>query len=189
MSLFDQLPILSAQSKLGTKAVLGPFMIQDYKPGIELLLVRNPNYWKSDAQGRRLPYLDSVRLPIQQNRETELARFRRGDVQLIDTIDPAIFDQLAKDMPDAVRDAGPVARFRNDVGEPDRQRSAARLQEAVVRLAGLSRGALRCHSPRRYLPRGLPRTRASCLRSHFALEHVLVRPEAEGAGFQPRRAL
>ena len=107
VSLFDQLPILSAQSKLGTKAVLGPFMIKDYKPGVELLLERNPNYWKSDSQGRKLPYLDSVRLPIQQNRETELARFRRGDVQLIDTIDPAIFDQLAKEMPDVVRDSGP----------------------------------------------------------------------------------
>jgi peptide/nickel transport system substrate-binding protein len=107
VSLFDQLPILSGQSKLGIKAVLGPFMIKDYKPGIELLLERNPNYWKTDAQGHRLPYLDSVRLPIQQNRETELTRFRRGDVQLIDTIDPAIFDQLAKEMPDVVRDSGP----------------------------------------------------------------------------------
>jgi peptide/nickel transport system substrate-binding protein len=107
VSLFDQLPILSGQSKLGTKAVLGPFVIQEYKPGVEVHLVRNPNYWKTDAQGRRLPYLDAVRLPIQQNRETELARFRRGDVQLIDTIDPAIFDQLAKDMPDAVHDSGP----------------------------------------------------------------------------------
>jgi peptide/nickel transport system substrate-binding protein len=107
VSLFDQLPILSGHSKLGVKAVLGPFMIKDYKPGIELLLVRNPNYWKTDAQGRRLPYLDSVRLPIQQNRETELARFRRGEVHLIDTIDPAIFDELARQMPDAVRDSGP----------------------------------------------------------------------------------
>jgi len=107
VSLFDQLPILSGQSKLGTKAVLGPFVLQEYKPGVELILVRNANYWKTDGQGHRLPYLDTVRLPIQQNRDTELARFRRGEVQLIDTIDPAIFDQLAKDMPEAVRDAGP----------------------------------------------------------------------------------
>jgi peptide/nickel transport system substrate-binding protein len=107
VSLFDQLPILSSQSKLGEKAVLGPFVLKEYKPGIELLLVRNPNYWKIDAQGRRLPYLDSVRLPIQQNRQTELARFRRGEVQLIDSLDPSIFDQLAKDMPGAVRDSGP----------------------------------------------------------------------------------
>jgi peptide/nickel transport system substrate-binding protein len=107
VSLFDQLPILSSQSQLGIKAVLGPFMIKEYKPGVELYLVRNPNYWKSDARGHRLPYLDSVRLPIQQNRETELTRFRRGDVQLIDTIDPAIYDRLAKDMPDVVRDSGP----------------------------------------------------------------------------------
>jgi peptide/nickel transport system substrate-binding protein len=107
VSLFDQLPILSADSKLGIKAALGPFVLKDYKPGIELYLVRNPNYWKSDPQGRRLPYLDSVRLPIQQNREIELTRFRHGEVQLIDTVDPVLFDQLAKEMPDAVRDAGP----------------------------------------------------------------------------------
>jgi peptide/nickel transport system substrate-binding protein len=107
LSLFDQLPILSSQSKLGIKAVLGPFSIKEYKPGGEILLARNPNYWKSDAQGRRLPYLDTIRMPIQQNRETELARFRCGEVQLIDTIDPALYDQLAKEMPDTVRDAGP----------------------------------------------------------------------------------
>jgi peptide/nickel transport system substrate-binding protein len=107
VTLFDSLPILSGQSKLGQKAVLGPFVIKEYKPGVEVLLVRNPFFWKHDAQGRPLPYLDSVRLPIQQNRETELTRFRRGDFHLIDGIDPAIFDHLAKEMPDAVRDAGP----------------------------------------------------------------------------------
>ncbi len=106
-SLFDQLPILSSQSPLKEKAVLGPFMLKEYKPGIELLVARNPNYWKFDSQGHRLPYLDSVRLPIQQNRETELMRFRRGDLDLIDTLDPAIFDRLSRDMPDAVRDSGP----------------------------------------------------------------------------------
>ena len=72
------MPILSAQSKLGTKAVLGPFMIQEYKPGVE-------SYWcairitGSATHKAEIAVPRSVRLPIQQNRETELARFRRGD--------------------------------------------------------------------------------------------------------------
>jgi peptide/nickel transport system substrate-binding protein len=107
VTLFDQLPILSARSPLGIKAVLGPFTIKEYRPGVELLLARNPNYWKMDPQGRALPYLDSVRLSIQQNREIEVARFRRGELQLIDSIDPAIFDELSKAMPGAAHDAGP----------------------------------------------------------------------------------
>ena len=39
-------------------------MLADYKPGATVLLKRNPNYWKMDEQGRKLPYLDSIRLDI-----------------------------------------------------------------------------------------------------------------------------
>jgi peptide/nickel transport system substrate-binding protein len=106
-TLFDQLPVLSAHSPLGIRAVTGPFQIKEYRPGAYLVLSRNPNYWKSDAHGRRLPYLDSVRLSIQQNRDNELARFRRGEFHLIDSIDPVMFDELAKEMPGAVHDSGP----------------------------------------------------------------------------------
>ena len=75
--LFDQVAILSAHSPKKEMAVLGPFFVSDYKPGSYVLLARNPNYWKRDAQGHALPYLDSVRLDIQRNRDIELVRFRR----------------------------------------------------------------------------------------------------------------
>src|SRR5437879_4392973 len=62
--LFDQVAILSAHSAKKEMAVLGPFVVADYKPGTNVLLKRNPNYWKADTQGRTLPYLDSISLDI-----------------------------------------------------------------------------------------------------------------------------
>jgi peptide/nickel transport system substrate-binding protein len=104
--LFDQISIVSAKPR-NKAATLGPFEIAEYKPGSYLLLNRNPHYWKKDAAGQSLPYLASVRLDIQANRELELLRFRRGEVQLVNGIDAESFERLASQIPDAVRDLGP----------------------------------------------------------------------------------
>ncbi len=104
--LFDQVAILSSRSPKKEMAGLGPFEIGEYKAGSYVLLKRNPNYWKRDAVGRRLPYLDAIRLEIQQNRDTEFLRFRRGEIQLINSLDAEYFDRLAAEAPSAVRDAG-----------------------------------------------------------------------------------
>jgi peptide/nickel transport system substrate-binding protein len=105
--LFDQVAMLSEHSSRKEMAVLGPFMLADYKPGATVLLKRNPNYWKSDEQGRKLPYLDSIRLDIQSNRDVEMLRFRRGEVDLINSLDSEYFDKLAATSPQLVHDAGP----------------------------------------------------------------------------------
>ena len=103
---FDQVAILSAHSGKKEMAVLGPFMVADYKPGATVLLKRNPNYWKTDAQGRKLPYLDSIKLDIQPNRDVEMLRFKRGEIDLINTLDSEYFDKLASTSPQLVHDAG-----------------------------------------------------------------------------------
>jgi peptide/nickel transport system substrate-binding protein len=104
---FDEVAIMSAHSSLKERAVLGPFMVADYKPGSSVLLERNPNYWKKDDQGRRLPYLDSIRLDIQPNRDVEMLRFKRGELDLINVLDTDYYDRLASTSPQLVHDAGP----------------------------------------------------------------------------------
>jgi peptide/nickel transport system substrate-binding protein len=104
---FDQVAILSAHSPKKEMAVLGPFMVADYKPGATVLLNRNPNYWKTDSQGRRLPYLDSIRLDIQANRDVEMLRFKRNEIDLINSLDSEYFDKLAASSPQLAHDAGP----------------------------------------------------------------------------------
>jgi peptide/nickel transport system substrate-binding protein len=104
--LFDQVAILSQHSPKKEMAVLGPFMVADYKPGSTVLLKRNPNYWRTDAEGRKLPYLDSIRLDIQPNRDVEILRFKRGELDLINSLDSEYFDKLATTSPQLVHDAG-----------------------------------------------------------------------------------
>ncbi|PYT96944.1 MAG: hypothetical protein DMG38_21665 [Acidobacteria bacterium] len=105
--LFDQVAVVSSHSPKKEAAVLGPFVVAEYKSGSYVLLKRNPLYWKKDARGRRLPYLDSIRLDIQQNRDLELLRFKRNEIQLINSLDASYFENLAKEAPSAVRDIGP----------------------------------------------------------------------------------
>jgi len=104
--LFDGVAILSQHSPKKEMAVLGPFMVADYKPGSTVLLKRNPNYWKTDEHGRKLPYLDSIRLDIQPNRDVEMLRFKRGELDLINSLDSEYFDKLAATSPQLVHDAG-----------------------------------------------------------------------------------
>lgn len=104
--LFDQVAILSAYSPKKEMAVLGPFYVSDYKPGSYVLLRRNPNYWRHDAQGHPLPYVDTVRLDIQRNRDIELMRFRRGELQLINRLEAEQFDRLQRETPSVARNAG-----------------------------------------------------------------------------------
>ena len=105
--LFDQVAILSDYSPKKEMAVLGPFMVADYKPGATVLLQRNPYYWKTDEQRRQLPYLDSIELDIQPNRDVEMLRFKRGELDLINSLDSEYFDKLAATSPQLVHDAGP----------------------------------------------------------------------------------
>jgi peptide/nickel transport system substrate-binding protein len=104
--LFDQVAILSAHSPKKEMAVLGPFYVSEYKGGSYVELKRNPNYWKRDAQGHPLPYLDGIHLDIQRNRDIELLRFRRGELQLINRLDSESYVRLQKEDASVARNAG-----------------------------------------------------------------------------------
>ena len=104
--LFDQVAIVSAHSPKKEMAVLGPFYVSDYKAGSYVLLRKNPNYWKHDEQGHALPYLDTIQLDIQRNRDIELVRFRRGELQLINRLDAEQYERLKEEDQSATRTAG-----------------------------------------------------------------------------------
>jgi len=61
---------------------LGPFVVQEYKPGERVTLTRNPHYWRTDAAGRPLPYLDRLTLDIVPDQNTELLRLQSGQADL-----------------------------------------------------------------------------------------------------------
>jgi peptide/nickel transport system substrate-binding protein len=78
-------------------------LIAERKAGVSIRLRRNPAYWKHD-----LTQVDSILISIEQNRDLELMRFRRGELQLIDKLTPELFDRLQADAPRTAIDAGPT---------------------------------------------------------------------------------
>ena len=63
-------------------AGMGPFVIREYQPGQRLVLDRNPRYWRKDAKGEPLPYLDRIVLELVPEQNAELLRLTSGAADL-----------------------------------------------------------------------------------------------------------
>ncbi|MEW6744676.1 MAG: ABC transporter substrate-binding protein [Planctomycetota bacterium] len=61
----------------------GPFLIESYLPGEEVLLRRNPRHWRRDVLGQRLPYLDRLRLPIIEDLNAGRIAFLAGELDIL----------------------------------------------------------------------------------------------------------
>ena len=71
----------------------GPFILKEYIPGDHVLVTRNPNYWRKDANGQALPYLDAIRYVPIADTKARLAALEAGDVDLIQTADSSTIKQ------------------------------------------------------------------------------------------------
>ncbi len=104
--LFDQVAIMSAKSPQKELAVLGSYYVAENKAGAYLLLKKNPNYWKKDSSGHALPYIESVRLDIESNRDIEMLRLSRGEISFINSLDAEYYDRIATQNASLAHDAG-----------------------------------------------------------------------------------
>lgn len=58
----------------------GPFSLHEMHVGEAMVLERNPHYWKLDAEGRSLPYLDGIRITFAEDKNAEFDEFLKGRV-------------------------------------------------------------------------------------------------------------
>jgi peptide/nickel transport system substrate-binding protein len=68
--------------------VNGAYRMESYVAGQRLVFQRNPHYWRKDAAGQALPYIDRVIWQITENTDTQLLRFRSGDLDVMGDIRP-----------------------------------------------------------------------------------------------------
>jgi peptide/nickel transport system substrate-binding protein len=80
----------------GQIAGLGPFEMREYVPGQHLTLVRNPHYWKQNAEGHSLPYLDEIFSVFTGNADAEAMRFQAGEIDVVSRLSGANFSVLEK---------------------------------------------------------------------------------------------
>ena len=64
----------------------GPFQFKTWDEGNVLLFQKNNDYWRRDAHGRPLPYLDAVAISFIADRKTEFLTFLQGKLDFLSGI-------------------------------------------------------------------------------------------------------
>lgn len=146
-------------------AGLGPFRMKQYVPGQQLVLERNPYYWKTDAKGNRLPYLDEIDFLFVPSADAQVLKFQSGETDVVSRLGAENFSVLSRQQRGyTMSDAGPGLEYNflffnlNDSG-PNTSSEVARKQkwfrdvkfrqavsasvdrDAIVRLIYQGRGA------------------------------------------------
>jgi peptide/nickel transport system substrate-binding protein len=81
----------------GQFAGLGPFRLKEYVPGQRIVLERNPYYWKQDAAGNRLPYLDEVTFLFVPNEDAQVIRFLSGETDILSRVSAENFRAIERE--------------------------------------------------------------------------------------------
>ena len=68
--------------------VNGPYQIESYTPGERLIFRRNPYFWQQDDLGRQLPYVDRIIWQLTDSTDTQLLRFRSGELDIMGDVRP-----------------------------------------------------------------------------------------------------
>ena len=82
----------------------GPFVVESAAAGERIVLKRNPYYWKHDAQGTPLPYLDELTLAIVPDANQARVGLDQATIDIVDRMRPTDYASL-------LNAAGPVRAF------------------------------------------------------------------------------
>lgn len=72
-----------------TKLVVnGPYQLERYTASQRAVFRRNPYYWRQDAQGHKLPYIERIVWQIIESTDTQLLAFRSGGLDVMGDVRP-----------------------------------------------------------------------------------------------------
>ena len=72
----------------------GPYRFAEWIGGSQIRMVRNETYWRDGADGKRLPYSDSVILRIIPTTAVKMVEVKSGGVHLVDGVTPRDFEEV-----------------------------------------------------------------------------------------------
>ena len=72
----------------------GPFSFVAWEEGQALILRKHPRYFEMDDAGKRLPYLDGIKVSFYDSKATEFLLFRQQKLDFINDIDASFKDEV-----------------------------------------------------------------------------------------------
>lgn len=90
-SLRDAYGLTSDPQRIVTS---GAFTAQSAVPGESVTLRRNAHYWKRDARGNQLPYLESISVEAIADMSNAVVRLNQGTLDVVDRIRPSDYGSL-----------------------------------------------------------------------------------------------
>jgi peptide/nickel transport system substrate-binding protein len=64
----------------------GPFLLKSWTRNSDMVLVRNPYYWKQGADGKALPYLDAIHFVIIPDDATRMLKLKAGELDIAEFV-------------------------------------------------------------------------------------------------------
>jgi len=77
-TLMDQWSVETAINEPWKIVGLNMFVLESYRPGERIVFAKNPNYWKVNTKGQRLPYVARVITKIVQDQNSSNVAFAQG---------------------------------------------------------------------------------------------------------------
>jgi len=75
--------VSDAQKNPGQLVASGPWTLKSFVPAQRIVYGRNPNYWRHDAKGRPLPYLDGLTTLIVADTNASTLKFLGGETDVL----------------------------------------------------------------------------------------------------------
>ncbi len=72
----------------------GPFVLVAWEEGQALIMKKNEHYFETDEAGRKLPFLDGIKISFYNSKATEFLEFQQGKIDFINDIDPSFKDEV-----------------------------------------------------------------------------------------------
>jgi peptide/nickel transport system substrate-binding protein len=72
----------------------GPFAFVAWEEGQALILKKNKNYFERDSLGKRLPYLDGIKVSFYDSKATEFLLFRQKQLDFVNDIESSFKDEV-----------------------------------------------------------------------------------------------
>ena len=77
-TLLDEWSVNAAINEPWEIVGLNQFVLESYRPGERVVFVKNPNYWKVNTEGERLPYVERIITKIVQDVNSSNIAFAQG---------------------------------------------------------------------------------------------------------------